>query len=36
MGVVVLIAIAYGLIVMAPWYAFLGLPVWDPSAPWPF
>ncbi len=34
--VVVLIAIAYGLIVMAPWYAFLGLPVWDPSAPWPF
>ncbi len=36
-GVVsVLIAIAYGLLIMAPWYAFLGIPVWDPSAPWPF
>jgi anion transporter len=32
----VLIAIAYGILVMAPWYALLGLPVWDPSAPWPF
>jgi len=32
----VLIAIAYGLCVMAPWYAFMGIPVWDPSAPWPF
>jgi di/tricarboxylate transporter len=32
----VLIAIAYGVLVMAPWYAFLGLPVWDPAAPWPF
>lgn len=32
----VLIAIAYGILVMAPWYAFLGLPVWDPTAPWPF
>jgi solute carrier family 13 (sodium-dependent dicarboxylate transporter), member 2/3/5 len=32
----VLIAIAYGICVMAPWYAFMGLPVWDPSAPWPF
>jgi sodium-dependent dicarboxylate transporter 2/3/5 len=32
----VLIAIAYGILVMAPWYAFLGVPVWDPSAPWPF
>ena len=32
----VLIAILYGLIVMAPWYAFLGIPVWDASAPWPF
>ena len=32
----VLIAIAYGILVMAPWYAFMGLPVWDPSAPWPF
>jgi anion transporter len=34
--VAVLIAIAYGILVMAPWYAFMGLPVWDPSAPWPF
>jgi anion transporter len=32
----VLIAISYGILVMAPWYAFLGMPVWDPSAPWPF
>ncbi|GAB6040483.1 SLC13 family permease [Endothiovibrio diazotrophicus] len=32
----ILIAMAYGLLVMAPWYAFLGLPVWDPAAPWPF
>jgi len=32
----VLIAIAYGILVMAPWYAFLGMPVWDPTAPWPF
>ena len=32
----VLLAIAYGILVMAPWYAFLGIPVWDPSAPWPF
>ena len=32
----VLIAIAYGILVMAPWYAFMGMPVWDPSAPWPF
>lgn len=32
----VLIAIAYGILVMAPWYAFLGIPVWDPGAPWPF
>ena len=34
--VAVLIGIAYGICVMAPWYAFLGLPVWDPTAPWPF
>jgi anion transporter len=34
--VCILIAIAYGVLVMAPWYAFLGLPVWDPTAPWPF
>lgn len=32
----VLIAIGYGILVMAPWYAFMGIPVWDPSAPWPF
>jgi len=32
----VLIGIAYGICIMAPWYAFMGLPVWDPSAPWPF
>jgi solute carrier family 13 (sodium-dependent dicarboxylate transporter), member 2/3/5 len=32
----VLIAIAYGICVMAPWYAFLGVPLWDPAAPWPF
>ena len=32
----VLIAIAYGILVMAPWYALLGVPVWDPGAPWPF
>ncbi len=32
----VVLAIAYGILVMAPWYAFLGIPVWDPSAPWPF
>lgn len=34
--VAVLIGIFYGILVMVPWYAFLGLPVWDPSAPWPF
>lgn len=34
--VCILIAMAYGLLVMAPWYAFLGIPVWDPTAPWPF
>jgi anion transporter len=32
----VLIGITYGICIMAPWYAFMGLPVWDPSAPWPF
>ena len=32
----VLIAIAYGILIMAPWYAFMGIPVWDPAAPWPF
>jgi anion transporter len=32
----ILIAIAYGILVMAPWYAILGIPVWDPTAVWPF
>lgn len=32
----VLIAIAYTILVITPWYAFMGLPVWDPAAPWPF
>ena len=32
----VLIAIVYGVCVMAPWYALLGIPVWNPAAPWPF
>jgi anion transporter len=30
-----LIGVAYGLVVMVPWYAALGLPVWNPAAPWP-
>ena len=34
--VAVLIAIAYGILVIAPWYAYLGVPLWDPTAPWPF
>jgi anion transporter len=32
----VLLAIAYGILVMAPWYAVMGIPLWDASAPWPF
>ncbi len=32
----VVIAIIYGIVIMAPWYAFMGIPVWDPAAPWPF
>ena len=32
----VLIAIVYGVVVLAPWYAFMGIPVWDPTAPFPF
>ncbi len=31
----VIIAIIFTVVVMAPWYAFLGLPIWDPGA-WPF
>ncbi len=34
--VCILLAIAYGILIMAPWYALLGMPVWDASAPWPF
>ncbi|MFZ5556540.1 MAG: SLC13 family permease [Pseudomonadota bacterium] len=34
--VCVVMAIAYGILIMAPWYALLGLPVWNPKAPWPF
>jgi sodium-dependent dicarboxylate transporter 2/3/5 len=34
--VCVLLAIAYGILIMAPWYAILGMPVWDPAAAWPF
>ncbi|ABE36254.1 transporter, divalent anion:Na+ symporter family protein [Paraburkholderia xenovorans LB400] len=32
----VLIAIVYGICVMAPWYAYQGIPLWNPTAPWPF
>jgi solute carrier family 13 (sodium-dependent dicarboxylate transporter), member 2/3/5 len=31
-----LIGIVYTLGVMVPWYALVGLPVWNPAAPWPF
>lgn len=31
-----LIGVAYGIVVMAPWYALLGVPVWNAAAPWPF
>jgi len=34
--VCILMAIAFGICVMAPWYALLGLPVWNPAAPWPY
>lgn len=34
--VAVVIAILYGVFVIAPWYAYMGIPVWDPTAPWPF
>ena len=29
------ISIGYTMLVIVPWYALLGLPLWDPSAPWP-
>lgn len=32
----ILLAIAYGLCVIAPWYALWGIPVWNPAAPWPY
>jgi len=32
----ILIAIAYGILIMAPWYALLGMPLWDAAAAWPF
>ena len=36
-GVVsVAIAVVFGICVMAPWYALLGMPVWDATAPMPF
>jgi solute carrier family 13 (sodium-dependent dicarboxylate transporter), member 2/3/5 len=31
-----LIGVIYTMVVMVPWYAVVGLPVWNPSAPWPF
>lgn len=34
--VCVLMAILYGILIMAPWYAALGVPVWNPGAAWPF
>ena len=34
--VAVIVAILYGIFVVAPWYAFMGVPVWNPAAPWPF
>jgi hypothetical protein len=35
-GVVsVLIAIAYGICVITSWYALQGIPIWNPTAPWP-
>jgi solute carrier family 13 (sodium-dependent dicarboxylate transporter), member 2/3/5 len=34
--VTVVISIAYGLLVMVPWYALMGVPIWNSAAPWPF
>jgi anion transporter len=31
----VAIAILYGVFIMVPWYAVMGLPLWNPTAPWP-
>ena len=30
------ISIAYTMLVIVPWYALLGLPLWNATAPWPF
>jgi anion transporter len=35
-SVSILLAIVYGLVVIAPWYALWGIPVWNAAAPWPF
>ncbi len=35
-SVSILLAILYGLLVIAPWYALWGIPVWNAAAPWPF
>ncbi|MBI5249165.1 MAG: anion permease [Desulfomonile tiedjei] len=35
-SVSILLAILYGLVVIAPWYALWGIPVWNAAAPWPF
>jgi len=35
-SVSIILAILYGLVVIAPWYALWGIPVWDATAPWPF
>ena len=34
--VCVVMAILYGILIMAPWYSVLGIPVWNAGAPWPF
>jgi sodium-dependent dicarboxylate transporter 2/3/5 len=31
----VVIAILYGTFIMVPWYAVMGIPLWNPAAPWP-
>lgn len=30
------ISIVYTMVIMVPWYALMGMPLWNPSAPWPF
>lgn len=32
----IILAILYGLVVIAPWYALWGIPVWNPTATWPY